>query len=208
MSNDDLSDRVLLWYKQLGGYKEGHYVLSSGLHTDVYLQSALILKNPHMSSILGRYLALAFSDTRVHTILTAPMGGVIIGQDVARELCAHHIFTEREMSRWPSITIDKPYITNNLILRRGFQIEPNEKILIIEDVITTGRTTKELMSLVQEHLGRVVGVGAIVDRSDEPELNFGVPFRSLAKIKPNNWKSNECPLCIDGKPFVYEGSRK
>ena len=190
--SDNTNDRVMLWYKQLGGYKEGHFQLSSGLHSNVYLQSALVLKNPHMSSILGRYLALEFSDTRVHTVLTAAVGGLIIGQDTARELCAAHIFAERK----------DDYFT----LRRGFTIEPQEKVLIIEDVITTGQTTRELISLVEEHLGRVVGVGCLIDRS-AGKLNFGIPVRSLAQIEAQQWEPDNCPECRDGKAFVYPGTR-
>jgi orotate phosphoribosyltransferase len=176
---------------------EGHFVLSSGLHSDKYLQSALLLQDTVVAEELGKALAERFPG-RVETVISPAIGGLIIGQEVARAKRARAIFSEKDENGKP-------------VLRRGFELSPDETVLVIEDVITTGLSTSEVISLVDNSRAEYLGVGSIVNRSESiPEKlsAWKKPVHSLLTIKVESWKPEECPLCKQGVPAVKPGSRK
>ncbi len=187
----------------------GHFLLSSGLHSDTYLQCALILQYPDLAEKLARLLVKKFLSTyqpinlsTLVTVISPALGGIVIGQEVARALKCRAIFTERENGR--------------MALRRGFQINKGEKVLVVEDVITTGGSTQEVIDVVRNADGQVVGIAALVDRSGGKirlRLDFGgqakfkFPLVSLVKLGIENYKPQECPLCKKNIPLVKPGSR-
>ena len=170
----------------------GHFKLSSGLHSENYLQCALVLQYPDIAGKMSAVLGAKFS-TKPDVVVGPALGGVTLAYEVARALGVRGIFTERQEGK--------------MVLRRGFSIKPGEKVLVCEDVVTTGGSTKEVIDVIKELGGVVVGVGSIIDRSDSP-VNFGVPFHSLAKVSVNTYKEEECPFCKKGIPITKPGSRK
>lgn len=171
----------------------GHFKLSSGLHSEKYLQCALVLQHPDISEKMAKALALRFSDTKIDLVVGPALGGMTFAYEVARALGVRGIFTERDEGR--------------MALRRGFSIGSGERVLIAEDVVTTGLSTKEVMEVVKSHGGEVVAVCSIIDRSDiSPD--YGVRFEALAKIKVDTYKPEACPMCKKGSVAVKPGSRK
>src|SRR5512132_978487 len=138
-------------YEKRGGLLRGHFRLTSGLHSDIYLQSALVLQHPEDAGALGEGLAAPFRDDRVQTVLAPAIGGILVAHEVARALGARALFTERE--------------NGVMRLRRGFALQPGERCLVVEDVITTGGSTREVIGCVEDNGGTVVGVGSLIDRS-------------------------------------------
>ncbi len=171
----------------------GHFKLSSGRHSGKYLQCALVLQHPEIAERLALALAARFTGTKIDLVVGPALGGVTFAYEVARALGVRGIFTERD--------------ENRMVLRRGFSIASGESVLIVEDVVTTGLSTKEVMGVVKAHGGAVVAVASIIDRSDAPP-DYGVRFEPLAKIKIETYKPEECPLCKTGSPAVKPGSRK
>lgn len=176
-----------------GALQQGHFLLSSGLHSDRYVQCALLLQYPAISSNVGEELASLFGDISVDTVIGPAMGGIIIVYEVARHLRKRAIFTEREQGK--------------MVLRRGFSLEPGESVLVIEDVITTGGSVLEVIEVCNSFGAKVAGVGAIIDRSVKP-LDLGVPLKSLLRLEIQTWKKEECPLCQQGIKLVKPGSRE
>lgn len=174
-----------------GALLEGHFQLSSGLHSAQYMQCALLLAWPEQARAMGDALA-ALQKEKIDLVLSPAMGGLIIGQEVARALNVRHYFTERQ--------------EGVMTLRRGFSLKPGEKLAVVEDVVTTGKSSKEVMDLARGLGAQVSGWLSIVNRSDR-ELSFDVPLRSLLKTSIKSYKPEECPLCKEGKPFVKPGSR-
>jgi orotate phosphoribosyltransferase len=184
-------------FKDKGALLEGHFVLSSGLHSDRYLQTALLLQYPDIAEQLGKELATRFSD-RVDVVVSPAIGGLIIGQEVARAKKCRAIFSEKDDQGKPA-------------LRRGFALTPNENVLVIEDVITTGLSTAEVVKLVQANGGQLVGIGSVVNRSQgkNPHLEqFNKSISSLLTLAVESWQPSECRLCKQGIPAVKPGSRK
>ena len=171
----------------------GHFKLSSGRHSGKYLQCALVLQYPDIAEKMAIALAAKFTGTKIDLVVGPALGGVTFAYEVARAFGVRGIFTERD--------------ENRMVLRRGFSIASGEKVLIVEDVVTTGLSTKEVMDVVKAHGGDVVGVASIIDRSDVTP-DYGVRFEPLARIKVETYKSEECPLCKAGSPAVKPGSRK
>ena len=171
----------------------GHFKLSSGLHSQNYLQCALILQYPDLAEKLAKTIAKQFSKDNVSLVVGPALGGVTLAYEVARALKVRGLFTERQ--------------DGAMVLRRGFMINPGEKVLVVEDVITTGGSTKEVIEVVKKLEGVPVAVASIIDRSSEPPM-LGVPFFSLAKIKVLTYKETECPLCKMNIPITKPGSRK
>jgi len=188
MSTDDIG-RL---FREAGALLEGHFRLSSGLHSARYIQCALVLQYPKIATALGARLAEAFADASVQTVIAPAIGGILVAHEVARHLDARAIFAEREEGRFT--------------LRRGFTIAPDEGVLVVEDVITPGRSTREVIELVHAAGGRVVGVGALIDRSGRA-LYFGVPLRALLQVELPTYPPDECPLCAAGLPLTTPGSR-
>lgn len=171
----------------------GHFLLSSKLHSDRYFQCALVLQYPSHCQFLCGELASRFTGERIETVVGPALGGVVISYEVARALDARSLFTEREEGK--------------MTLRRGFTISPGERVLVVEDVITTGGSLEEAIKAVKEAGGQVVGAGVLVDRSGG-DVQLGVRTESLLKIPAVTFKPDECPLCREGIPFIKPGSRK
>lgn len=190
---EDLRIEPLL--RASGALIEGHFLLSSGLHSDRYIQCARLLSDPRYAERIGR--ALAASSQRLtgacgcDAVIGPAIGGIVVAHEVARALRVRALFAERE--------------AGELALRRGFTIAPNERILVVEDVITTGGSASETARLVALHGGTVVGFGAIVDRS---EADHGLaPLCALWRVRPRTSLPADCPLCVAGLPLVKPGSR-
>jgi orotate phosphoribosyltransferase len=190
-------DRVLDLFEQTGAYLQGHFRLSSGLHSSGYLQSALVLQYPKHAEMLGGKLANALSGwtekVRIGSVISPALGGLIIGHEVARALGIRFLFTERDAER-------------KMSLRRGFTIEPGEKVIVIEDVITTGGSTREVIDVVRALGGIAAAAGSIIDRSGGAAA-LGIPHTALETLPVPVWEPERCPLCLRGEPLTKPGSR-
>src|SRR5919109_511794 len=188
-----LSERqTLALYEKTGALMRGHFRLTSGLHSDVYLQSALVLQHPEDAAALGEALAAGFADDRVQTVLAPAIGGILVAHEVARALGVRALFTEREQGV--------------MRLRRGFTLSAGERCLVVEDVITTGGSTREVVQCVEEHGGVMVGVGSLIDRSGGT-ATFPVKYVPLATLTAATYPPASCPLCRSGSTAIKPGSR-
>ncbi|SDB97153.1 orotate phosphoribosyltransferase [Melghirimyces thermohalophilus] len=179
--------------ERTGVVKEGHFILSSGRHSRRYMQCAQLLQHPGEAEGAGTAIADQFRGERVNAVIGPALGGVIIAHETARALGVRCLFAERK--------------EGEMRLRRGFTIQPGEPVLLVEDVVTTGGSVGEVADLVENLGGRVVGIGAIVDRSGG-EADFSVPFRSLIEQTIDSYDPADCPLCAQGVPVEKPGSRK
>ena len=179
-------------YEKRGALLRGHFRLTSGLHSDLYLQSALVLQHPEDAGVLGEGLAARFRDARVQAVLAPAIGGILVAHEVARALGVRALFTERE--------------SGVMQLRRGFTLSPGERCLVVEDVITTGGSTREVVQCVETHGGTVVGVGSLIDRSGGTAA-FTVKRVALATVTATTYPPDACPLCRTGSPAIKPGSR-
>lgn len=179
-------------FRACGAWLEGHFRLSSGLHSSGYLQCALVLQHPARAAALGERLAAEVKGWAPAVVLSPALGGLIIGHEVARALGTRSIFAERHEGR--------------LTLRRGFHLDPGERVVIVEDVVTTGLSTRETVDVARALGAAVVGAAAIVNRSDgTPALD--VPFVAQLTLQVPAWHGSDCPLCAQGLPLVKPGSR-
>lgn len=185
-------DEALQIFRDTGALLEGHFILRSGLHSRQYFQCALALQQMPIVEKLGAALAEKVRQLRAVTVIAPALGGLVIGQEVARQLGVRFIFPEKEEGK--------------LVLRRGFIIAPGEKILVIEDVVTKGGRVQETIDIVRAHSGTVVGAAAIVDRSNGT-VNFGVPFHSLIALKVENFAPDKLPSDLAKIPVVKPGSK-
>ncbi len=186
------AQEVLALYEKSGGLRKGHFLLTSGLHSDVYLQSAKVLEDPARAEALCRELAGPFVGDQVAVVVAPAIGGILVAHEVARALGARALFTERE--------------GGTICLRRGFQIRPGERCMVVEDVITTGGSTREVIRVVEEAGGILVGVGALIDRSGGA-APFPVKKAALVTLTIPTYKPEGCPLCKNGLPAIKPGSR-
>lgn len=190
-------DEVLRIFEDSGALLRGHFLLSSGLHSDRYLQCALVLQNPATAEKLCAALAAKVqADGRIGAIdlVVAPaLGGVIVAHEVARAIGVRALFTERDDKRV-------------MKLRRGFEIKPGERALVVEDVVTTGGSTREVMEVVQTHGGVIAGAGSLIDRSGGA-VDLGVPRHALAVLEAPTFAPDQCPLCAQGSVAIKPGSR-
>lgn len=184
---------VLALFDKYGALLKGHFKLSSGLHSEKYLQCALLLQYPGEAAKLAGAIAANFKGNKIDVVIGPALGGVTLAYEVARALGVKGLFTERQEGK--------------MVLRRGFSIDKGEKVLVVEDVITTGGSTKEVIEVVKSFGGVVIGVGSIIDRS-ENVVDFGAPFKALAKIKVETFKEDTCPMCKKGSVAVKPGSRR
>jgi orotate phosphoribosyltransferase len=175
-----------------GAFLEGHFQLSSGLHSPNYVQCALALSNPHWAGEMGAALAARWQGAEPDLVLSPAMGGLIIGHEAARALGVNFIFTERE--------------NNIMTLRRGFSVPAGARVIIVEDVFTTGKSTLETAEVVKTLGGEVIGAMSVIDRMGDRELPF--PRESLVRMELTVYKPEACPLCAKGQPVVKPGSRK
>jgi len=183
---------ILFIYKKHKALLKGHFLLSSGLHSDTYLQSALVMQYPFMAEKIMEELAGRLYHINFDTVVSPAIGGIRFGYELARALRKKSIFTER--------------LEGNMALRRGFDLKKDEKIIIAEDVITTGKSTKEVINVVENHGAKVVGVTCLVDRSGGL-AKYNVPLISLVKVDVKTYDATSCPLCKEGVKITKPGSR-
>lgn len=191
------SDPVLAIFESTGAYLSGHFRLTSGLHSPNYLQCAKVLQYPAHAEELGRAMAVRFQEL-THgekvTLVAAPaVGGLIIGHEVARALGARFQFTERGPD-------------GKMTLRRGFEVTPGETAVVVEDVVTTGGSSREVIELLEAHGVRVLGAGSIIDRSGGT-ADIGAPRIALSTLTVTAWVPEQCPLCQQGSVAIKPGSR-
>jgi orotate phosphoribosyltransferase len=192
-------DALLDLFRRSGALLEGHFRLTSGLHSPGYLQCALVLQHPAHAEMLGRALADKTRALRPTVVLSPALGGIVIGQEVGRALGVRAIFAERQ--------------DGALMLRRGFTVAENDRVLVVEDVLTTGGSTRETMQVATAAGAQVVGAASIVDRSGASigsgvaALQLDVPFHSLLAMELPTYEPDKCPLCAQGLSVVKPGSR-
>jgi orotate phosphoribosyltransferase len=179
-------------FEETGALLRGHFQLSSGLHSDRYLQCARLLMWPARAEEAGRELASRLREFSPRAVVSPALGGLIIGHETARALGLRALFVERKDGAFA--------------LRRGFALQPEESVVVVEDVFTTGESTREASAAVEAAGGRVRAVGSIVDRG-VPAGSFSVPARSLLSLSVPSWPEAECPLCRQGIPLDTPGSR-
>ncbi len=191
------AESVLELFRSTGAYLEGHFRLTSGLHSGVYLQCALVLQHPAGAERLGQSLAQelrTLAPGKIDLVASPALGGLIIGHEVARALGTRLLFTERDAA------------TGKMTLRRGFTVAPGETAVVVEDVITTGGSTADVIDVLRAAGGKVLAAGSIVDRSGG-RADVGVPRVALATLQMAAHHLQECPLCARGIPLVKPGSR-
>jgi orotate phosphoribosyltransferase len=174
-----------------GGILHGHFKLSSGRHSDVFLQTALVLKQPHLAERLGHELGSRFANAGATVVLAPAMAGLIIGHEVARHLGIPMLFCER--------------VDGSLELRRGFELSSTDRVLIIDNAVTDGLSKREVIELARKHDAEVVGVGVVVSRTGT--IALGVPFQTLLTLPTTDWEPESCPLCAKGSAPTAPGSR-
>jgi len=186
-------DRVLDLFTQTGAWLQGHFRLSSGLHSAGYLQSALVLRYPKYAELLGQQLAAMLSPYPADFVISPALGGLIVGHEVARAAGLPFLFTERDPDR-------------RMCLRRCFTIDPGTRALIIEDVITTGGSTREVIEIVRAAGAFPVAAGSIIDRSGGT-AELGIPRVALETLHVENFDPADCPMCKADQPVTKPGSR-
>jgi orotate phosphoribosyltransferase len=198
----DSREELLKLFEAVGAIRHGHFELSSGLHSGTYVQCALVLQYPRYAEKLGHALAALFSDAYIEVVVSPALGGVIIGQEVARSLPEPKggkgggvpaLFVERDAS-------------GTMTLRRGFRLKPDQHVLVVEDVWTTGGSTQEAIQVVEEAGGRVIAAGALIDRTGG-KIEFPVESQALIGLPIESYEPEDCPLCRDGSVAVKPGSR-
>ncbi len=186
-------EEILDYLRRTGALQEGHFILTSGRHSDRYFQCARLLQHPAIADRLTDMLADRFREADVEAVVSPAVGGILVGQGVARALGVRAIFTERE--------------EGVMVFRRGFSLEEGERVLVVEDVVTTGGSVREVLEAVRAAGAEPVGAGVLVDRSPGG-ADLGVPTVSLLRMAAESWDPRSCPLCEEGEvPAVKPGSR-
>ena len=185
-------NEILQIFRENGALLEGHFVLSSGLHSDRYVQCALVLQHPKVAERLCSELAAKLEGLGARVVAAPALGGILVAHEVGRALGIRALFTERQ--------------EGVMTLRRGFTLEPGEPALVVEDVLTTGLSTRETMKCIEDAGGKVLGAGSLIDRSGGV-TDLGVPRSALLTLTIRNYDPAECPLCQSGVPVVKPGSR-
>ena len=185
-------DAVLDLFRKSGALLEGHFRLSSGLHSGQYLQSALVLQYPEFADALGQALSERTRHLQPTVVLSPALGGIVIGQEVGRALGIRAMFAERQ--------------DGTLVLRRGFALDPSDRVLVVEDVITTGGSTRETAAVAEAHGAQVIGAAAIIDRGSDP-ARLNLPTQALVRMDLPTYPPETCPLCADGVKIMKPGSR-
>lgn len=184
-------EEVVEMFKKTGVLQEGHFKLSSGLHSDKYLQCAQVLQHPVHAQKLAQGLAEKLADVEIDVVVGPAMGGITLSYAVGLALEKKTIFTER--------------VDGEMTLRRGFRLEPGDKVLVIDDVLTTGTSVEEVIEVIEDNNAQLAAVGVLVDRSDD--VDFGVPTESMLKVDVEAYEPEKCPMCEAGKKFNQPGSR-
>lgn len=185
-------NEILEILKKTNAFLEGHFKLSSELHSDKYMQFALVLQHPEYAKQFGETIAGGFRDRDISCVVGPALGGIIIAHEVAEALKVRCIFGERE--------------NGEMMFRRGFKLSPQDKVLVVEDVITTGRSIKELIEVIKHDGANIAGIGALADRSSE-KINFGYDIHTLFHLEINTFDPKDCPLCKKNVPLTKPGSR-
>jgi len=183
-------DNIEKTFEQVGVIQKGHFLLTSGLHSPIYWEKFRIIEHPDITEKLCRKIAEHFSNQGVQLVVGPTTGGIILAYEVARQLGLRSVFAEKEGDR--------------RVLRRGFKIKPGEKVLVVDDVLTTGKSVKEVLDAVAREKGEVIGIGVLVNRSEE-EPNFGVPLFSCLRSATPTYKPQRCPLCAASVPLTKPG---
>ena len=188
-----MSEDLLALFRRTGALLDGHFILRSGLHSRQYFQCALLLQHTSLAAQVCGQLAEKLRAFECDSVISPALGGIIVGQEVGRSLGKRHIFVEKEQGL--------------LVLRRGFQISPGEKFIVVEDVVTRGGRVQETIDIVRANGGVVTAVGVIVDRSGQSKPNFGCPFVSLVEMTVENFPADKLPPDLAKTPAVKPGSK-
>jgi orotate phosphoribosyltransferase len=188
-----MSEDLLALFRRTGALLDGHFVLRSGLHSRQFFQCALLLQHTNIAAEVCGQLAEKLRGFECDAVISPALGGIIVGQEVGRTLGKRHIFAEKE--------------AGGLVLRRGFQIRPNERFIIAEDVVTRGGRVQETIDIVRAHGGNVAGIGIIVDRSGGERPDFGCPFVSLIEMNVETFEADRLPADLAGVPAIKPGSK-
>ena len=188
-----MSEDLLALFRETGALLDGHFILRSGLHSRQYFQCALLLQHTDIAAKVCGWLADKLREFDCDAVISPALGGIIVGQEVGRALGKRHIFVEKDEGK--------------LVLRRGFQISPDERFIVIEDVVTRGGRVQETIDIVQAHNGMVSAVGVIVDRSGAQKPNFGCPFVSLIGMNMETFEASKLPVDLARVPAVKPGSK-
>jgi orotate phosphoribosyltransferase len=188
-----MSEDLLALFRKTGALLDGHFVLRSGLHSRQYFQCAILLQHTEIAAQVCGQLADKMRRFECDTVISPALGGIIVGQEVGRSLGKRHIFVEKENGK--------------LVLRRGFQISPDEKFIVVEDVVTRGGRVQETVDIIRAHNGIVSAVGVIVDRSGKEKPDFGCPFVSLVEMTVENFSVDKLPPDLAKIPAVKPGSK-
>lgn len=180
-------------FLKTGAILEGHFLLTSGLHSPMYVEKFQVLQHPLYTEQLCKALAERYKDANIEVVVGPVTGGILLAHEVGKALGTRAIFTERENGK--------------MALRRGFQIAKGERVLIVEDIVTTGGSVKEVLDVVREKGGNPVGIGMLVDRSGGKAEFGGVPYQALLQLDVKTYAPDDCPLCKDGQPMTKRGSR-
>ncbi len=188
-----MSDDLLALFRKTGALLDGHFVLRSGLHSRQYFQCALLLQHPKIAEQVCQQLAEKLREFNCDAVISPALGGIVVGQEVARSLGKRHIFAEKEAGK--------------LTLRRGFKIDDRERFVVAEDVVTRGGRVQETIDIVRAHGGIVTAVGVIVDRSGQAKPNFGCPFVSLIEMNVETFPADNLPPDLVSIPAIKPGSK-
>jgi len=188
-----MSDDLLALFRKTGALLDGHFVLRSGLHSRQFFQCALLLQHTAIAAEVCSRLADKLRNLECDAVISPALGGIIVGQEVGRALGKRHIFAEKE--------------AGGLVLRRGFQIAPNERFIVAEDVVTRGGRVQETVDIVRAHGGKLAGIGVIVDRSGGNRPDFGCPFVSLIEMNVETFPADALPADLAGIPAIKPGSK-
>lgn len=186
-------DEIIQIFKEKEVMLEGHFLLTSGRHSDKYMQCAKLFQYADISALICRQLAEQFSDEKIDLVVGPAIGGIIMAYEMSRQLGVKNIFAERE--------------NGVMTFRRGFEVPEGVSVLVVEDVVTTGGSVREVIALIKENGANVAGVGAVVDRSNG-QVDFGCEFRAVLSMEVKSYDPAECPICGSGLPLVKPGSRK
>jgi orotate phosphoribosyltransferase len=188
-----MSEDLLAFFRKTGALLDGHFILRSGLHSRQYFQCALLLQHTDIAAKVCGWLADKLREFDCDTVVSPALGGIIVGQEIGRSLGKRHIFVEKEEGK--------------LVLRRGFQISPNERFIVVEDVVTRGGRVQETIDIVRTFGGLTSAVGVIVDRSGETKPDFGCPFISLIEMDVETFPADNVPPDLAKIPAIKPGSR-
>jgi len=187
-------DEILTLFQQTGAILDGHFLLSSGLHSPRYVQCALVLQYPDKAALLGERLAAEFKSSGVQTVMAPAVGGILVAHEVARGLGVRAIFAERRQGQ--------------MQLGRGFHLSSGERVIAVEDVVTTGESLNEVVRIANDFGATVVGIGALLNRSHDKWLALGLPLHALLTLEIPLYQPAGCPLCQQGLPFNAPGTRQ